>query len=271
MLPSVSKITPENLKPITIQIFPDSRASICLAGPHHLDQMGLKHHNLMPSQKEVKAVGGSKLLCCGWLPINFTIGMHITNQPVYFWDKVDHFYFSKKGCQETNILPPQFSYPMDTQNAPAAIATSTEPPSIEHKHLNSNLDPNFSDAPASATPQLPQRPTKLPFPATDGNIPKVEQYLLDQFCNTTFNCSAPFPIMLSLPAHIYLKDGVIPYARHMPIPVPLHWKEQVKASLDDDVKRGIIAPVPVGTPVTWCNQMIITAKKDGTPRPTVDL
>ena len=66
---------------VKIQMFPDSRASICLAGPHHLDQMGLKHHNLMPSQEEVKAAGGSKLLCCGWLPINFTIGMHI-NQSI---------------------------------------------------------------------------------------------------------------------------------------------------------------------------------------------
>ena len=107
----------KNLKPITIQIFPDSGASICLPGPHHLDQMRLKHHSLIPCQKEVKAVGGSKLICHGWVPINFTIGTHTTNQPVYFCDKVDRFYFSKKECQETNILSPQFPYPMDTKYA----------------------------------------------------------------------------------------------------------------------------------------------------------
>ena len=125
---------------------------------------------------------------------------------------------------------------MDTQNAPAAIITSIEPPSIQHKHLTLNLDPNFSDVPTSTTPQLPQRPTKLPFHATGENIPKLEQYLLDQFCNRTFNCSAPFPTMSSSPAHIHLKDGAIPYSCHTPISVPLHWKGQVKASLDDDVK-----------------------------------
>ena len=92
--------------------------------------MGLKHHNLISFQKEVKAVGGSKLICCEWLRINFAIVTHTTNQPVYFCDKFDRFYFSKKGCQETNILPPQFPYPMDTQNAPAAITTSIEPLSI---------------------------------------------------------------------------------------------------------------------------------------------
>ena len=160
---------------------------------------------------------------------------------------------------------------MDTQNAPAAITTSIEPPSIQHKHLTLNLDPNFSDAPTSTTPQLPQRPTKLPFHATDENIPKLEQYLLDQFCKTTFNRSAPSLTMSSPPAHIHLKDGAIPYACHTSIPAPLHWKGQVKASLDDDVKGGIIAPVPVGTLVIWCSQMIITAKKDGTTRHTVDL
>ena len=88
---------------------------------------------------------------------------------------------------------------MDIQNVPAAITTSIEPPSTEHKHFTSNLDANFSDATTSATPQVPQHPTKLPFPATDEHIPKVEQYLLDQFCTTTFNRSVPFPTMSSPP------------------------------------------------------------------------
>ena len=105
-----NKAAHKNLKPITIQIFLDSGVSI------------------IPCQKEVKEVSGSKLICRGWLPIYFTIGTHTTNQQVYFCNKVDQFYFSKKRCQETNIFPPQFPYPMDTQNVPAAITSSTEPP-----------------------------------------------------------------------------------------------------------------------------------------------
>ena len=72
------------------------------------------------------------------------------------------------------------------------------------------------------------------------------------------------------PANIHLKEGSTPKARHNPIPVPYHYKEQVKEALWEDVKRGIISPVPIGTPTDWCSTMVITAKKNGKPRRTVD-
>ena len=62
-----------------------------------------------------------------------------------------------------------------------------------------------------------------------------------------------------------------PVARHKPIPVPLHWQDDVKAGLDQDVNLGVIEPVPVGEPVTWCHHMVVCARKSGKPRRTVDL
>ena len=73
------------------------------------------------------------------------------------------------------------------------------------------------------------------------------------------------------PAHIHLKNDAVPHAQHIPIPIPHHWKQEVKASLDADVAKGIISKVPIGTPSTWCSQMIVVQKKDGSPRRTVDL
>ena len=61
-----------------------------------------------------------------------------------------------------------------------------------------------------------------------------------------------------------------PTAHHTPIPVPLHWQSQVKAGLDQDVALGVLEPVPVGEPVTWCHRMVVCAKKNGKPRRTVD-
>jgi len=58
---------------------------------------------------------------------------------------------------------------------------------------------------------------------------------------------------------------------HKPVPVPLHWREAVKQGLDQDVRLGVIEPVPVGEPVTWCHRMVVCAKKNGKPRRTVDL
>ena len=37
-----------------------------------------------------------------------------------------------------------------------------------------------------------------------------------------------------------------PVANHTPIPVPLHWQDDVKAGLDQDVSLGVLVPVPVG-------------------------
>ena len=94
-------------------------------------------------------------------------------------------------------------------------------------------------------------PNKVAIKATDDNIPKLEQYLRDQFKDTAFNKSTTFPTMSGPPARIHLKPDSQPHARHTPIPIPFHWKEDVKKSLDNDVERGIIAPVPIGSPVEW--------------------
>ena len=77
--------------------------------------------------------------------------------------------------------------------------------------------------------------------------------------------------MSGVPVCIKFKDDTKPHAVHTAIPVPHHWKKQVKKDLDRDVKLGIIEPVPQGTITTRCSRMIITAKKDGSPRRTVDL
>ena len=64
--------------------------------------------------------------------------------------------------------------------------------------------------------------------------------------------------------------GAVPVAYHTPVPVPLHWQDDIQAGLDQNVKLGVIEPVPIGEPVTWCHHMVICAKKNGKPRRTVD-
>ena len=60
-------------------------------------------------------------------------------------------------------------------------------------------------------------------------------------------------------------------AVHKPIPVPLHWQQEVKASIDRYVKLGVLEAVAVGEPVTWCHRMVTPRKKNGKPRRTVDM
>ena len=76
--------------------------------------------------------------------------------------------------------------------------------------------------------------------------------------------------MNSPPMRLIIDPNATPTAHHSPIPVPLHWQDAVKAGLDRDVRLGVLKPVPIGEPVTWCHHMVICAKKDGTPRRTID-
>ena len=239
----------------TLHAFPDSGASICLAGPQHLEKLRVSLDELIPCFKRVTAVGGFQLICHGLLPVQFQIRTYSTKQPLYMCNKVDHIYVSRKGCLGTNIIPTSFPFPMNTTDRSASI-TSAEP--VEDQQSPSLQSP-------------PPRPDHLPFSATIENITKLEQFIWDQFASSAFNKSTPVPSMSTPPAHIHLKLDVKPYARHSPIPVPYNWKAEVKASLDRDIGRGIIKPVPIGTPVEWCSIMVIIQKNNGSPCRTVDL
>ena len=116
----------------------------------------------------------------------------------------------------------------------------------------------------------PPRPNRIPYPPTESSIPILRKYIVDSFRDSALDRSPPFPKMKTTKGHIHLKPNAVPYAVHSPIPVPHHEKMTVKAILDLYVKRGIIIPVPLGTPVVWCALMVLGRKKDGSPRITVD-
>ena len=102
----------------------------------------------------------------------------------------------------------------------------------------------------------------------------MKNWILEHYSKSTFNqCShQPLPLVQSAPPLKLLIDpDARPVAVHKPVPIPLHWMKEVKEQLDRDVRLGVIEPVPVGEPVTWCSCMVVCPKKDGRPRRTVDL
>jgi len=55
---------------------------------------------------------------------------------------------------------------------------------------------------------------------------------------------------------LMVNPDATPVAHNKPVPKPLHWREAVKQGLDQDVRLGVIEPVPVGEPVTWCHRTV---------------
>lgn len=237
--------------PVTLPIFLDSGASLCLAGLKLLLALGDTKENLISCNKIVATISWSKISCLGLLSITFKIN----NDTVYICDKVDKIYFSKQGCLATNILPALFPF----------LMSSKEQESVQSVTVDSSSVPNYQDisqivnqngynttccsthtfAQSTHTPQPPpKKHAHLPYPATNENVPKLKRYILDQFSSIAFNTSRPFPAMDTTPAHIHLKLNTTSYATHTPILIPYHWK-QIKESLGADVQKGIIEPVPI--------------------------
>ena len=163
---------------------------------------------------------------------------------------------SKAACIDVGILPPCFPRPM------------TSPPSVRCGAIHPGTQPHKTDPPPNKLKFYnPKTPPYLP---TSENIQNLKKCLLDQFATTMFNKSRKFPAMSGPPAHIHLKDGAIPKAKHNPISVPCHYREEVKKAPGDNFERGIITLIPIGTSTDWCSTMVITAKKNGKPRRTMD-
>ena len=120
-----ANLTPDITNSVTsiVHIFPDSGANICLAGPKQQLKMRLKNSQLRPCKKRVNTVGGSQLVCNGWIPVKFEIGENNTIQPVYFCEKVDKLYFGKQACIDMNILPPSYPMPMPNKIPETTVNT----------------------------------------------------------------------------------------------------------------------------------------------------
>ena len=59
-------------------------------------------------------------------------------------------------------------------------------------------------------------------------------------------------------------------AIHKAAIILIHLKAKVKADLDRDVRLGILEKVNVNSPVKWLSRMLVTMKKDGSPRRIID-
>ncbi|MPC64894.1 hypothetical protein E2C01_059016 [Portunus trituberculatus] len=95
-----------------------------------------------------------------------------------------------------------------------------------------------SDTQSAVT--TPPRPSVLPLPALEENVPRLEEWLLCHFSGSAFDTNrSPLPVMAGKPHTIHLLPDAKPYACHTLASVPKHWEAEVKKQLDDDVRMGI--------------------------------
>ncbi|XP_066969139.1 uncharacterized protein [Macrobrachium rosenbergii] len=233
-----------------VRAVPDAGAQVCVAGPTVLATLNVKPA-VLRLKGGLRDFANLHLKCLGSTLCTIEYKGRHTTQEVYFVKSSIDFYLSMDACKKLGLVPETFpNHAPFSDSAPtAASATHT---SVE------------------ATDQS-ARPSTIPFSPTEENITRLEDWLLAHFSSTTFNTERePLPVMEGKPHRIHLLPNAVPYACHTPASVPKHWEKEVKAQLEEDIKRGVLQRAPSGEPTEWCSRMVVVAKKSGQPRRTVD-
>jgi hypothetical protein len=235
----------------------DSGCQTSTAGSDLLKDLNVKPEELLHTKHGILGITDSQLNVIGALTTEIRYQNAVSRQLLYIATNVKGVYLSETALKDLKVLPEGF---------PSAVSSMSTNASVRAK------DPT-DECRCLPRSSAPERPVGVPFPPTEQNKSKLKRWLIEAFASSGFNtCShQKLCVMSGKPMDIVFKSDEEPYAVHTPIPIPRNWKERVKQEIDRDVRLGIIEPVPQGTPVKWCARMVVTPKKDGAPRRTVDL
>lgn len=162
---------------------------------------------------------------------------------IYICENVSKVYLSQTALKNLHIIPRTF--PKSEHFNSCGVLNDTAPCGCPRRT------------------ECPPIPEGIPFPATPENRENLEKWIVEYYRSSAFNTCEHQKLqsMSGEPLNISFLPDSRPVAVHKPIPVPHHWKAEVKTQLDVDVTLGIIEPVPTGTPTTWCSRMITVPKK----------
>lgn len=266
---------PPKVKSCEVCVVTDTGAQSCLWGLSDFLRCGFKESDLIPVKHSLYAANKEKIDVLGAILIRLS-GTDVDGElrsaaiMVYVSPRTHRFYLSKEALIQLDVIPRDFP----------RIGSATENCGISESAVfgdqingQSETDANLAPCGCPKRTLPPPRPQNLPFACTEGNIPKMREWLLQQYSSSTFNqCKhQQLPGMAGPSIRLHVQPDAKPSAVHTPATVPLHWQEEVKDQLDADVALGVIEKVPIGEPSAWCHRMVLARRADGKPRRTVDL
>ena len=144
--------------------------------------------------------------------------------------------------------------------------------SVKAASVNRNHAIPLSDCDCPRHQLPPPIPNILPHPVTSPNRAGIQQYILEYYHSNTFNTCEhqPLPMMEGPPLHLMISTDAKSITHHTPVPVPVHWQEEVEA----DLYRCATKCIGTGTYRRTCymvSQDGSLCQKYGKPRHTIDL
>ena len=263
-----SNVTEE--KPGRLQkwtVCPDTGAMICISGVALMNRLNLSSRDLIPVSQSVVAANESDMDILGGVILRITVRAEeveaSTNVLCYISRKCKGMYLSLAACKDLTIVHKNFPAPLG-ELAAAVKGVKAKPRHEEGGNILAKCG-----CPVRAQPP----PLPEVVPEWGGDVTRLKDWILHRYAASAFNICThqALPSMTGPPLHLDVDPTAKPVAIHVPAAVPLHWQDQVKEALDGDVAMGVLETVPANTPTKWLHRMVLTPKKDGSPRRTVDL
>ena len=241
----------------------DSGCQTSTAGLDFLEHVECPTSYLVPTSHRIKGITKAGLDIVGSVMMRFQVGNQISRQMVHISNNIRGLYLSETALKQLGVIHRDF--PKREDNCTCVACAGASP-------VAGCCTDDGAETCVERT-DTPERPESIPFAPIQENVGKLERWFLEYFASSAFNtCThSPLQSMTGVPMKaIKKKDDTRNPKWYTPIPVPFHWKRQVKADLDRDVRLGIIERVPQGETCDWCSRMVITPKANGKPRRTID-
>lgn len=202
----------------------DTGCQSCLASIKIINRLGLNRDDLIPVTMKMHAANDKGIIILGAAILRFSGkdksgGLAETRQITYVTDTSDKLFPSREACIALGMITDNFPTIGETTinqtNIAAAGPANMSDECSTHAHSDSGLMADC-DCPRRRPPPPP--PTKLPFPATEENRGKLQQYLTDYYKSSTFNTCEhqPLPLMEGPPLKLMINTDAEPVAYQSP-------------------------------------------------------
>ena len=179
------------------------------------------------NNRGIKILGAVAITYTGESKSGLTLN---TRQITYVTDSTDKVFLSRDACVELGMISKNFPAIGEMYTTHASPVMSS---SVSDKNTAPSGDSKYAPCGCLKREAPPPSPTKLSFHATEENRKRLEQYLLDYYKSSIFNkCEhQPLPMMEVPPLRLMVDPTAKPVAYHKPIPIPLHWQDEIKPIL----------------------------------------
>ena len=181
--------------------------------------------------------------------------VRLTVQVLFYVLREGGSILSNHTCEKLGLISPDFPKIGEHLLAPDEKIKGVKVNNVQRQEAKEIFQEEGVCDPDSIKPcRCPRReyvdpPTCMPFPPSEGNRKKLEDWIKTYYASSAFlSCKRQeMPCTEGPPMKIHLQPDAVPVAIHKPVPVPLHFREEVYANIEADVKERVHSEMKISS------------------------